>query len=240
MSETNGAAGTDGKTYSQKEFEAERAHAQLAREDAETFKAKLKAYEGIDPAQVQKDREELEAARKKKALSTPEELEAYKAQLEVDVRSKVQKDLDTAKTEAETLRKTNKELTVTDRVFAQAATNIMPDMADFIKGQIRTNGDLNEKGEIVFKENGKEIYAPGSTTQLMNTEQYVQHLRTKFPSAFKAADKGGAKTAGEKTSAGAYTGKQLSRAEVEALPSAEQQKYFRENEAGLKAYLQGK
>lgn len=220
MSDQNGAAATGEKTYSQKDIEAERAHAQHFKAQLEEVQNK---YKGIDPDDYSKTKAELAEIRKKAALGNPEEMEKWKATTEAEIRKQVQKDLDAANSKAEALSKQNKELTVTDRVFAAAAPNVMPDMSEFIKDQIRRHGDLNEKGEIVFKDaSGKEMYAPGSTTQLMNTQQFVEHLKNTFPSSFKASEKSGAKQGGERTSVSSPT-KPTSMAELQALPRSQRQ-----------------
>jgi hypothetical protein len=239
MSEANGTAATEPKAITIKDLEVERGYAQAEKDLRLEAEKKLKAFEGIDPEDYKKTKTELEEVRKKKALASPEELEAWKGETEASIRKQVQKDLDEAKAKADKFAQQNKELTVTDRVFAAVAPAVMPDMADFIKSQIRAHGDMNEKGELVFKDaNGQPMYAPGSTTQLMNTDQFAQHLRGKFPSSFAAQDKGGVKQPGEKVAAG-YTGKVLSRDEIKALPDKGKE-YFRQNPAAAQTFLQGK
>lgn len=236
MSEANGAAGNT-STVTQTDLERERAHTQHFKQMADEAIAKAKRFEGIDPDDYKKTKAELDEIKKKAALGDPVKLEEWQKSKEQELRSSIQKEADALREKAEKLERQNKELTVTDRVFAEAAPNIMGDMADFIKQQIRNHGDLNEKGEIVFKDGGKEMYAPGSTTALMTTAQFVEHLRSKYPSSFKASDKGGTKTAGEKQ--GAYTGKELTRDQISALPDKGKE-YFRQNPAAAQRFLQGK
>lgn len=220
MSDQNGAAATTatGKTFTQEDIERERAHTQHFKQIADELQAKFK---GIDPDDYSNTKKELEEIRKKAALGNPEEMEKWKVTTESEIRKQVQKELDEANSRASKYEGENKELRVTDKVFAALGTEIMPDMADFIKEQIRRYGDINEKGEIVFKDgSGKPMYAPGSTTQPMGLDHFKLHLRGQFPSAFKASDKGGTKQPGEKVSVNGITVTSL--ADLKRLPSAQQ------------------
>lgn len=199
MSEANGAQPTTEKTYSQKDLEIERGHAQAEKDLRIEAEKRLKAFEGIDPEDYKKTKTELDKIRREAAIGDPKKLEEWQQQKEAEIRAQVQKDLEAAKSKVDALSKQNKELTVTDRVFAIAATQINGDTSEEVKEYIRRHGDLNEKGEIIFKgEDGKPLYASGSATALMTPEGFIEMLRTKKPSFFKAKDVGGVRQPGER------------------------------------------
>lgn len=240
MADTNGATPTpETKTFTQKDIEIERANAQHYKQLAEEAAAKLKGFEGVDPTDYKKTKAELDEIRKKAALGDPAKLEEWQKNTEAEIAKRVEKRVQEAEARAEKLAKDNKELTVTDRVFAVFAPHVTEDMGDFIKEQIRKYGDLDVNGNIIFKDDaGKVRYAPGSATEFMKVEQFVEHVRAKYPSSFKPTQVGGGKTAGQKLPA--YQGRQLTRDQIRALPSMEQRKYFQENPAAAQGYLSGK
>lgn len=243
MSDANGTqAGATGQTFTLADIEKERAHAQHFKQLADENAQKLKSFEGVDPEDYRKSKAELEEIKKKAALGDPAKLEEWQKSKEDEIRKQVQKDLDDARSTAEKLSKQNKELTVTDKVFASVAQRVTQDLSGFIKEQIRAHGDLDAQGNIVFKgEDGKPLYAPGSTTQLMTVEQFGEYLSNKYPSAFTPLEKGGTKQGGERANTGgSYSGKVLSRAEIQALSSAEQKEYFRKNPQVTQDFLSGR
>lgn len=190
------------KTFSESDYnkavEIERAHASKFKEELTELKTKFK---DIDPTAFSTMKAELDAL-KNKGATTPEQIEARIREKEAEIRATVQKDIDSFSTENKTLKGQLKELQIVDRAFSHFAGKINEDVADDVKALIRRDGDLDDKGNIVFKdENGKIRYAPGSTTQPMTPAQYVEWVSTVKGSYFKSTAVPGTKGPGEKKDA---------------------------------------
>lgn len=176
-------SGEGSKGITQADIDRERAYAQKFKQEAEEFKTKIKVYEGIDPEQYKKDQQELAEARKKAALADPSKFEEEIKRTEATVRQSVQKELDSYKENNAKLSSKIKELQVTERVFGLAASKFNGDTHDDVKEYIRRHGDVDDNGEIIFKDaKGNIMYAEGSTTQPMKAEDFVKWLVKQKPS----------------------------------------------------------
>lgn len=120
---------------------------------------------------LEKEREDLE---KEVAESKPDKLKEWKEKTESKVRSSIQAELDGFRTRAETSEKKYKELAVVDRTFSAAASKLVQAAHDDFKSLARAHGDLDEKGNLIFKnEKGETLYKEGSTTEPMDANDFV-------------------------------------------------------------------
>lgn len=186
------------KTFTQEDIEREKAHSQRFQQEAKEYKEKLKIFEGVDPEQYKKDLLELSEIRKKGALTDPKKFEEEIKRTEQTVRASVQKELDTYKEQVTGLSTKLKELQVTERVFGVAASKFNGDTHEDVKDYIRRYGDINESGEIVFKDSkGQIMYVEGSTTQPMKADDFVKWLVKQKPSWAVATARAGTVQDGE-------------------------------------------
>lgn len=189
----------EARTISLEDYEKLQEKYRRAESEREDFKRKAEAY-GMTPEEVRNLKHSHDEFKKADALGDPKKFDAEVERREAEIRKQVQKDLDTLKSEKDRAFSRIKELEVTDRVFGVAASKFNDDTHDDVKAYIRKYGDLDESGNIIFKdENGKPRYAPGSTTKLMAPEDFVGWLVSTKPSWAKPTIKAGDKQEGAKT-----------------------------------------
>lgn len=198
----------EAETVSKAELEKEQEKRRRAQAELEDLKRQINEF-GMSAKEVQAMKSQFEEFKKTEALKSPEKYEEEMRRKETEIRGSVQKELDAVNKKLAAALERNKELEVTDKVFSKAAAKFNADCHEDVKGYIRRFGDLGEDGGLVFKdENGKVRYAPGSTTQLMNEEQFIEELAGKKQSWAVATLRSGTKPEGTSTTTpqkGKYT-----------------------------------
>lgn len=217
MSDANGTAESGNATATPKAetVPLEKFHREQAR--ATDLEKKLERFKDIDPDAFKAMKEDYDNLRRERAAKSPEEQKAYEQEIQKEVRGSVQKEIDGLASENTSLKSKLKELTVTDKIFSQAAGRFNSDTHDDVKDYIRRFCDISDDGELIIKdEKGSRRYAPGSTTKFMDSSGFVDWLAETKPSWALPDGKGGGKTPGQKTSA--TPGRELSWSEVGQLP----------------------
>lgn len=192
---------------------------------AQNFEGKLRDLEvkfervkDIDPDAIKGKLEDYELLKRKQAAGSPEDIAKLVQDKEAEIRASVQKELDTERNNSKKLMADLRELKLVDKVFTTAASKFNDDCHTDVKEYVRRYGDVDEEGNIYFKDdNGKPRYAKGSTTQLMNPEQFSEWLAEQKPSWAKPVQISGTKQEGSKK-APLVNGKTYSYAELKAMP----------------------
>lgn len=202
------------KTYSQKDIEAERAHAQHFKTELDELKTRFK---DVDPDKYKSTLTRLDELERKGAVGDENKINELIANKEKELEGRYEKRLK----ELEDLS-TNQSLElkrerVTKGVLSEAAKLFNADALKLLEPIIEKDGDL-ENGQIVFKKDGKIRYSPKSPNQPLSAEEYLQELVNEYPSAAKPTMGAGAKSGTEKLSGASSSGKILSWSEIKALP----------------------
>ena len=181
-----------------------------------------KKFQGVDPDEYHSLKASVEQLQREKAIADPKQMDAWKADTEKLVRSTVQKQLDDAIARAKSLESENKELKVVDRAFKDIADEFNSDCFDEVKQYVRRFGDVDEKGNLIFKdENGAIRYAQGSTSKQMDAKEFGAWIGSLKPSWKKPTHVRGTDTGNQTKSAGA-NGATITAKDFMQLPQAEQ------------------
>lgn len=127
---------------------------------------------GLD--KIAADLEAFNLLQQEKAAEKPEDLKKWKETTEQTIRQSIQKDVDTWKTKAEQAESKYKERVIIDTAFTVAAGKLHDSAKDDFKSLTRQHGDLDEKGNVIFKDSeGKILYKEGSTTEPLDAQGFV-------------------------------------------------------------------
>jgi DNA-directed RNA polymerase subunit F len=155
-----------------------------------------KRFAGIDPDAVKAKLEDYELLRKESAKTDPDKFDKWAKSESDKIRSEIAKELKEARELADRYGRENKELKVTDRVFATISPKFNPDTADIIKDYTRRYCDIDDTGSIIIKDdNGKERYKDGNVR--MTAEDFGTWLANKYPSLATATFKPGTQQPGK-------------------------------------------
>jgi hypothetical protein len=83
-----------------------------------------------------------------------------------------------------------KEFTLVSTVMAKFGTHLNEDMMPVVTNMVRQVADFDRGNPklVIFKdENGKVLHSPKNPSIPMNEEEYLELMKTKMPSAFKAS-----------------------------------------------------
>ena len=172
------------------------------RDARKAHEAKLKGYDGIDPEEYTRLKEEAEARDKKKMLDAgkvDELLEKQKAQLE----EKSSKDIAALTAERDELSTLNRKLLLTDVLKAEALKNAAHETA---------LGDIVSRADVWQLQDGKPVAVDGEGTPILKEGRHITmtewltDLQTSAPHLFKTSSGGGTPPGGGSGN-GAATGK---------------------------------
>jgi hypothetical protein len=225
------------KTVPITDFEKEQEKRRRYEAENEDLRRQVKEF-GMSPKEVQALRSQYDEMKKNDAVGDPKKFEEELNRRIADVRQSVQKDLDNKQEWLSKAQARIKELEVTDRVFSLAANKFNDDTHDDVKSLIRKFGDLSEDGSIIFKdETGKPRYAPGSTTQLMKPEQFVEWVKEIKPSWAKPTAISGSKQEGSKVNGSAMNGKTYTAEMFATMSQSEINQIVSSDPVAARAYL---
>lgn len=197
------------------------------------LEVRLQEFKDIDPKAYKALKEDYDNLKKDAALGDPKKFDSELQRREAEIRNTIEKDLNTLRDQVTKLASRNKELEVTDKVFALSSGELFPTAHDDFKEYIRRFGDKDEAGNIIFKdEQGNARYKKGSTTQLMGPADFVEFMKETKPHLFKATSRAGVGVNGTVISSNGNSNgldveryKNMSSAERKALPIDIQQKF---------------
>lgn len=231
MTDTNTTT-TAAETIAKAEYDKAIERAQRFEAMTRDLEVKLSNYKDIDPKAYKALKEEYDNLKKDQAIGSPEKFDAEVKRREAEIRGTIEKDLNLLRDQVSKLASRNKELEVTDKVFALASSELFETAHDDFKEYIRRFGDKDEAGNIIFKdEQGNPRYKKGSTTQLMGPADFVEFMKENKPHLFKAKSRAGVPTNGTVIPSNGNTNGldverylAMSKEERRALPIATQQK----------------
>lgn len=182
-----------------------------------------KKYKGVDPDEYHANKSALDELQRTKALGDPKAMDTWKAETEKNVRNSVQKELDAAISRAKALESENRELKVVDRVFKDIAEDFNSDCFDEVKSFVRRFGDVDEKGNLFFKDDSGNIrYSQGSPSKQMDAKEFGQWIGSLKPSWKKPSHVRGTENGNQTKSGNGNGGATITAREFMVLPQAEQ------------------
>lgn len=123
---------------------------------------------------------------KKKADNSNDDLEAFENKIRGEFAPIIEeKDTTITKLQAQI-----KEFTLVSTVMAKFGTHLNEDMIPVVTNMVRQVADFDRGNPklVIFKdENGKVLHSPKNPSIPMNEEEYLELMKTKMPSAFKAS-----------------------------------------------------
>lgn len=154
---------------------------------AEKFEAHLADYEkrfkGVDIEALKAKAAEADILSKQAAVGDEKKIDELIAKKEQEIRKGIERELEEGKATIQKLSLRNKELEVTDKVFAQAAIKFNADCHEDVKAKIRAYCDRDEDGSYIIKDDeGKVRYSPAKPSQKMSPDEFIQELIGQKPS----------------------------------------------------------
>lgn len=177
----------------------------------------------------------LDALRKEKAATRPEDLDTWRAEEEKKLREEIGKEIETERQKRQTLEAQVKELKVVSFVYSIAKEKFNSDVEDDVKERIRKSCDLSEDGQLVIKDDKGNIrYSKTNVSKPMTAEEFIEEIAELKPSwVSKAVVSGSMSNGTTKGSTGSV------RRPAEGSSKAEWRAYFDANPKEADALLAG-
>jgi hypothetical protein len=187
---STGSSDVGAKTYSEADFAAQR-------DRARNFEGKLadmeQRYGDIDPEQYRKDREELEALKRKQMGKPEEEFESWKQSESERLEGIYKEKFENLSTENKKLYMDNKTLRVTNVVMKQIRDEGFSESFCELYGEARVNKycDLKDGKIVILDSEGNVRRSPEKPAEDMSVDELVKELKTKHPDAILSKAKAG-------------------------------------------------
>lgn len=185
-------AGEAGAAALAQQLNREREARRAAQGKLAEFEAKLKDFDGIDPTAVREVLEEKKRLEEEARKNNPAKLEEFHKQEKQRLIDDYEARLKETLAKVEQLQKTNKTLTVTDKVMANIGKHFNEDVQDIVKSLVERHCDIDESGQIfIVGEDGKEMPSAKNAMLPMTVEEFGLWLVEKKPSLAKPTGMGG-------------------------------------------------
>lgn len=186
------------KSYSIKDIEIERGHAQAEKELRLEAEKRLKAFEGIDPADYAKTKAERDELKNKAAAGSEEAVTARVKEAVEAERVRLEKALADERQAKDALAKDLKTERATKAILQKASGAFGSDTLELLTPIFDRDSDY-EDGQVIFKDaKGNKRYSPKDATKPLSVEEYVEEMRNKYPTAATATAGIGGKTDAKK------------------------------------------
>jgi len=196
-------------------------------------------YKDIDPDEYKNLKAKLEEVEKKSASNDPAKLEELFERKMQKFRAEVESEKTTLVQQLEALKKTNRQLAVTDKVMGEISGMFNTDAIKFVKREVEELCDLDEDGSIVVKDENGDIMYKGARP--ITLKEFAEHLMDKYPSLAKASGVSGTKdmTPGQVSRTRNANKVPQSWAELQAMPNAREvlERLKREDPAAVQKIL---
>lgn len=178
----------------------------------------------------------LDALRKEKAVSKPEDLDAWRSEEEKRIRSEIGGEIETEREKTKRLEAELKELRVVSNVFSAAKDKFNKDVEDDVKERIRKSCDIAEDGQVIVKdEKGNIRYSKTNVSKPMGIEEFIEEVAEQKPSwVSKTVVSGTMNNSSNRSSASAVV-----RRPNEGASKSEWKAYFEANPKDADAALNG-
>jgi hypothetical protein len=225
------------KTYSQKDIDFHMAKYEALESEVKEFRTKFK---GFDPEEYKAIKEERDALKIKGSIGSEEEIKARINEAVGEEKKRLETAYNEEKTAKEQLAAELKKERVTKNVLQAVAPHATADGLKLLTPILEKESDWVD-GKIVFKdENGKPRYSPTDATKLLSETEFVESLKTVYPSAFQADAQKGTKNGITKINPGSST-EITSLGQLSKLSQTEQKTILnqmaKDNPKGLNALL---
>lgn len=179
----------------------------------------------------------LDALRKEKAASKPEDLDAWRSEENKRIREEIGKEIETEREKRTRLESELKELKVVSKVFSVASDKFNKDVEEDVKERIRKACDISEDGQVIVKDQkGNVRYSKTNVSKPMSIEEFIEEIAEQKPSWVNKTVVSGAM--GSASTKGASAGSV--RRPAEGASKAEWKAYFEANPKEADALLAGK
>lgn len=166
---------------------------------ARDYEIKLASYKGINPDEVKAIKEDYDNIRKQ-SVKSPEDIDKLISEKENELRSSFQKQLDEARSKADSSGKELHELLVVDKALEQVGGQFAPDMHAIVKEMLRREVDRDADGNLIVKgKDGKPAYSAKEPAKLKSLGEWVEDIGAKHPSMLASTARGGALNKSEQT-----------------------------------------
>jgi hypothetical protein len=152
----------------------------------------VEKFKGIDPQEFFALKSAADQAEKDKALKSPDKLEEHWNKKFLDARKEWDGKLSTYEQENQQLKNQIRNLKITDKVMLEVGPLFNPDTHRWIKSEVERRADLDQDGNLVFKdETGEVMFSPTRRTEPLSIKEFGAILVGEFPSAAKPTSGGG-------------------------------------------------
>lgn len=207
------ANATGEKTYTVKDIEIERAHAQAAREEARELRER---YKDIDPEDYRRIKEEHSKLKTKDAGGDEKKIAEIVAEQIASEKKRLEGAYNEEKSKRETTERELKKERVVKVILQKASAAFDKDALELLEPVFERDGDFIDGHVVIKGADGKPRYSPKDATKLMTPDEYVEELQSKYPSAAKATAAAGTKSGVTKVNGA--SGQALTMAEISKLP----------------------
>jgi len=161
-------------------------------------------FKGVDLDALKAAKEERDILARQSASGDPDKVKAEIDKAVSETRKQLQKELEENENTLKAIKAENKELKVVDRVFAEAASKFIDKSHVDLKRVIRESGDLDDNGNIVFRDDkGEKLYSKKKPSEPMGVAEFIEGLLDEKPHWAVDFSVSGAKQTGEKRTGGA-------------------------------------
>jgi hypothetical protein len=226
------------KTFTQKDLDIERAHAQAAKAELDEMRSKFK---DIDPAKYTDLKTQLDTLMRERAAKggdkEREDLEAHlKNEYETRYASKYT-DLETRASSAETELK---RLRVRAPAMTAAATMIAKDSLPLVESLIERELGFVDGEIVAVDDKGKPLASEDNPRNpKMSLDEYLRRLVSRYPSIALNKQLPGTGDRGVRASGAGSEGTATIPSDLSRWPIEKQKEFFRTNPEARRAYLNG-
>ena len=235
MSGTEGQSTTQTtteKTFTQKDIEAERAHAQHFKQELDGLRSKLGGKDIESILQRAARAEELEnAAAGNDPKKWEDRLKNVKTETEQEITKRFSTKLEEAESKTKSLeQQLNEFRIVTPGLEAATKVGFLPEASDEVKRELKEQcrWDEEQKKVIIIDKDGKPRYKASNPAELMTQEDLLKEIGTKKKHWLQPTVTRGTHT-GETKANGSSGGATVLPSDFAVWTQAEQTKFFRDN-----------
>lgn len=240
MSEQNGAGSTGEKSFSQKDIDAERAHAQAAKQEAQAAQEKVADLE----KQVGTMKTEIDGFKNKDASGDPKAVEARVKQAredaEADLRKSYGKQFDDNKTLIESQGKELNKFRVVNVGLQKAAGKFIDGAMSHVERAIEENCKFVDGRIVVVGKDGKPRMSPGDPRTEMSLDEFLDEFAGANPFMVPPSTQRGTDDGKRKAGAAPNESIKAPPSGFEAWDVAARQKWMTDNPESAKHYMRSR
>lgn len=231
-------ANTTDKTYTQKDIDIERGHAQHFKSQLDELTTKMKAFEGLDVEGLKAKARRAEELENQNALGDPKKLEERIQSARAEAETAAQKRFGDKLTELEGLTtqqaKELHSLRVTNVAVQKAAeVGYAADGIKFLKREVDARCEFQDGKIIVKGDDGKPLYSKTNPRELMELDEWLTIFGEENPCLMEPTTRKGAS---DGTKGKPVNASPVRFPDFRGMTQDQQTKWFAENPEGAKAF----